>query len=184
LEEARASFDAAVLEIEADLTRRAREVAADWRARHWNAPGLDVGAGRLYEYDSPRLDSLNLRGAGFAAWASAAHGFGSERWLLSAMGRYMSVADQTRTAAGANIRYGGPDLDFFVEYLFREAGAIDQHEIAYGGSYRADESRNIEFGLRTVYNADFDLKRLIPTVKLNWVFGKHRIENLVVRPPR
>ncbi len=64
--------------------------------------------------------------------------------------------------------------------MFREIGAADRHELAYGGMLRVDESRSFEFGLRTSYDTDFDLRGLVPVVKVNWLIGKTRIQDLVL----
>ncbi len=155
-------------------------VVADWRQRNWNATALDIGAGRLYEYTAESIEALDFRGAGWGAWVSAASGFGTDRFLLAGLGSIQDVAGETRTAIGGNVRYGGARFDAFIEYVFREQGAADLHDVAYGGALRLDESRSIEFGLRTSYDTDFDLRALVPVIKLDWLIGKTRIEDLVL----
>lgn len=180
LDQVRDAFNEEARQIETALTDSVKAYVEAWRQNNWNASALDVGAGRLYEYTSAALDSLDFVGAGFGAWLAASTGFGTEHWLVSAMGRVIDVGAGTRAAIGGNIRYGGARFDAFVEYVFAETGGADSHELAYGGAYRLDESRAIEFGLRTAYDTDFDLRTLVPVVKLDWVIGKTRIEDLVL----
>jgi hypothetical protein len=180
LEGQRDAFRAEANAIESELSDSVMAAVQEWRQRNWNETAIDIGFGRLYEYGSDALEDLALAGAGFGGWMSAASGFGTDRWLLSAMANVIDVEDQTRTALGGNVRYGGARFDAFVEYVFREIGGDDRHEVAYGGGYRLDESRSIEFGLRTSYDTDFDLRGLIPVVKLNWLVGKTRIEDLIL----
>lgn len=180
VERARAAFAAETRAIETELTDEVRAYVADWRQRNWNATAIDVGVGRMYEYTAASLDSLDFRGAGFGGWISAASGFGTDRLLVAALGRIQDVGGQTQTAVGGNVRYGGARFDAFVEYVFREIGAADRHEVAYGGALRLDDSRSLEFGLRTSYDSEFDLRALVPVVKLDWLIGKTRIEDLVL----
>lgn len=180
LERQRGAFALEAAAIQGELTDTVQAYVAQWRQEHWNAPAIDVGAGRLYEYTAASFDSLDFRGAGFGAWVSAASGFGTDRFLLAALGQIQDVDGQTRTAIGGNVRYGGARFDAFVEYVFREVGAADRHELAYGGMLRMDDSRSIEFGLRTSYDTDFDLRGLVPVVKVNWLIGKTRIQDLVL----
>lgn len=180
LEETRSRFREEARAIEEGLTRDVQTFVREWRERHWNAAALDIGAGRLYEYAAPAGVDLDLMGAGTGAWVAAAHGLGTDRMLVSAMGRIMDIAGSTRTMLGANVRYGGARYDAFIEYLFRENGGEDLHEIAYGGTVRLDESRSIEFGLRTGYDQSMDLRQAIPIVKLDWLIGKRQIEDLVL----
>lgn len=180
LERQRAAFQAEARAIEAGLVDSVRAYVTDWRGRNWNATALDIGAGRLYEYTAASLEELDFRGAGWGAWVSAASGFGTDRFLLAALGSIQDVGGETRTSIGGNVRYGGARFDAFVEYVFREQGAADLHDVAYGGAMRLDESRSIEFGLRTSYDTEFDLRALVPVIKLDWLIGKTRIEDLVL----
>jgi hypothetical protein len=180
LDQQRDEFNAEARAIEASLSDSVKIAVQDWRQRNWNETAIDVGFGRLYEYESDAIDQLDFQGAGFGGWIAAASGFGTDRWLLGVMGQLVEVADQRRSLIGGNIRYGGPRFDAFVEYVLREAGSTDHHEIAYGGGYRLDDSRSIEFGLRTSYDRDFDLRALTPVIKLNWLVGKTRIEDLIL----
>jgi len=176
----RDEFNAEARAIEAELSDSVKIAVQDWRQRNWNETAIDVGFGRLYEYGTDAIDQLDFQGAGFGGWIAAASGFGTDRWLLGVMGQLMEIEDQRRSLVGGNIRYGGARFDAFIEYAFSEIGSSDGHEIAYGGGYRLDDSRSIEFGLRTSYDRDFDLRRLAPVVKLNWLVGKTRIEDLIL----
>jgi hypothetical protein len=176
----RAEFNAEARAREAALTDSVKAAVQEWRQRNWNETAIDIGFGRLYEYETDAIDELAFQGAGFGGWIAAASGFGSDRWLLGIIGQLMDVENQTRSLVGGNIRFGGARFDAFVEYAFREVGSADLHEIAYGGAYRLDDSRGIEFGLRTSYDRDFDLRALAPVVKLNWLVGKTRIEDLIL----
>lgn len=184
LEETRSRFREQARAIEEGLTQRVQTFVGEWRERNWNAPALDVGVGRLYEYDAPAGGDLDFSGAGTGAWIAGAHGLGTDRLLVSAMGRWVEIEGQTRTVVGGNLRYGGARFDAFIEYLFRENGGEDAHEIAYGGTVRLDESRSIQFGLRTAYDPGMDLRNIVPVVKLDWLIGKSRIEDLVLGLPR
>lgn len=180
LENQRAQFRADSAAIEAAITEDVKAYVADWRQRNWNRTAVDLGVGRLYEVTGSDLDEVDATTAGFGAWASAASGFGTDRFLFSALGRIVDLDDGTQTALGGNVRYGSARFDAFIEYIFREQGGSDFHEMAYGGALRLDDSRSVEFGLRTIYDPDFDLRGYVPVIKLNWLIGKTRLEDVVL----
>lgn len=170
--------------LEDDLRGRIRGMIDERNQAEWNSTALQLGFGRVYHYENPELDRLHLRNAGYGGWVNFATGLGSRDWLVSALGKVTGGSGgMAGSSGGANIRHGGSIFNFFVEYLYRDSddpAAPTSHEIAYGGEYRLDDGRNVEFGLRTAYDTSFHLSELRPVVKVNWKFGRYKVHDLML----
>ena len=144
-----------------------RSVREAYERKHWNSTRLDLGAGRVWTYDNPALDSLRFQDAGLGVWLNGAYGFGTERWLLSGLGRLLEEAGETTYFLGANVRYGFNDINLFIEYVFESLADGDLHTISYGGVFALSSEFTVEFGLRTPLESEFETSRFLPVVKVN-----------------
>lgn len=162
--------------VKTKIAGKLREVKQKYEVEHWNAFRLDVAGGPVYRPESPQLDSLSLTSPteGWGGWMTGAWGFGTDRLLATGMARAITADtghddNQARYFVGVNLRYRyGSSLDnAFVEYIRRFGDRPNRHEIAYGGSLDLTERLNVQFGLRTAYDDDLDLRDLRPTIKLN-----------------
>jgi len=141
----------------------------------------------VYNYDSHALDSLNLQNKGFGIWINGSIGFNplnlfrnaenkirdsKNKAILSAMIKNINIESSNIQFYGLNLRYGSNQTNFFVESAYENIDGEERYIIAYGGEYRIDLKKTIEFSLRTDYNNEFTLKQLIPSIKLNMALSK------------
>ena len=160
-------------EVEARISALVEERTTQYEVEHWNATRVDVAAGRVYTYTGADADDLTLATEGWGGWVTGATGLGTDRVLATGMARAIAAetagAEADRYFVGLNLRYRyGPTLsNAFVEYIRRWGDPESRHEIAYGGSVDLTDRLNVQFGLRTAYDDDLDLRSLLPTLKIN-----------------
>lgn len=159
-------------ELQSSKSEELKNLVRAYLDNHWNSDALDIGFGELYNYESPSIDSLKLTDQGFGVWLSFGTGFGTKNWLLCGLLKGVEINDQLTQFFGVNLRYGGSTINFFAEVIYEKSNQTKKYTIAYGGEYRLDAKRSIEFGLRTGVDTDFNLRSLTPSVKLNWNFGE------------
>jgi hypothetical protein len=151
--------------------QRLRAIKTAYERAHWNAPRVDVAAGRVYGFSQAarvsQADSLSLRSAGWGAWINGATGFDTTDWLLSGLARAITRDDTQTFFAGGNVRYGGDDAHAFVEGGYRWGDRPVETIVAYGGSFSVTSGLNVQFGLRHRFDAALTLEGLAPKVKLN-----------------
>lgn len=167
LEEAHRAMQA-VSDATADQLRAIRR---QYEQAHWNDARLDVAAGRVYTFDqfagAGRLDSLSLAATEWGAWLNGATGLGTQDWLVSGLVRVLDREGETTYFVGGNVRYGGDDANFFVEYARRWGDRSVESLVSYGGSLSLMPQLNVQFGLRTTFDGTLRLDGLAPTIKLN-----------------
>ncbi|MBN1348131.1 hypothetical protein JXJ21_01845 [candidate division KSB1 bacterium] len=139
--------------------------------RTWNSAMLDVGVGKIHSYINPSLDSLVMEDKGFGVWLNGSVGIGKSI-LLSSLVKYIKWEHINTQTVGGNLRYGDSKSNFFVEYVYEKVGDINRNLISYGGEYRIDQKKALEFSLATEYTKKFKLKNLIPQVRVNWNVAK------------
>ena len=77
---------------------------------------------------------------------------------------------------GANLRYGGHDLIFFLEEVYENIEGQDKYTIAYGRDYKIASFLTfliVQFGIRTEYNKSFKISKFFSIVNLNWIPGSN-----------
>lgn len=149
-----------------------KEIHDNYLKENWNSSMVDLGFGRIHNYVSPSLDSLKFEDRGFGFWLNGSVGVG-KNILISGLIKIINLKENNEEFYGANLRFGNSTTNFFVEYIREIVDSEKKNTISYGGEYRIDSKKSIEFGLRTEYNNDFDLKSLIPQVKVNWNLAKN-----------
>ena len=142
----------------------------EFEDEHWNASMLDVGYGQILDYSNSNIDSLNFENKKHAVWVNGS--YGKEKILLSAMYRQYFYSDNNDFLAGINLRYGSSKLNFFIETAYEKIAENDKITIGYGGDYKLNSNYQIQFGLRTEYTKDFNLKSLMPVININWLMNK------------
>lgn len=147
----------------------AKKYSETLEKKNWNKASIDIGYGRIENYLSGNLDSLNFFNGGNGLWISGAFGVGEEI-LLSGMGKYIRMNSIDSYFAGANFRYGSSDFNFFIEYVYESQNKVNSSIISYGGDYRLNKNLLIQFGLSTTYSKDLILKNLKPIINASWVF--------------
>jgi hypothetical protein len=170
------TFEKQVGELQSSKSERLKAVTRAYSQKHWNADAVDIGFGELYTYDSSTIDSLKLKNQGFGVWLSFGTGLGTRNWLLCGLLKGIEIDDRLSQLYGVNIRYGGSTIDFFAEFIYEKNDQIKKYTLAYGGEYRLDANRSIEFGLRTGLDKNVNLRSLTPVVKLNWNFGENPLK--------
>lgn len=158
-------------QVSESTAQRLRSLKRRYEEAHWNDTRVDVAGGRVYEFSGParlqRVDSLSLSSAGWGGWVNAATGFGTEHWLLSGLARAIDRGGATTYFVGGNLRYGGTDSNFFVEYGYRWGDRPEETLVSYGGSLSISPKLNVQFGLRNRFDGDWELQGLSPKIKLN-----------------
>jgi hypothetical protein len=178
-----ARYTIEVEKIEQRATEEILRIVEEKKREDWNATAVDLAVGQLYNYDGDRLESLRFDEKGTSIWVTTATGLRSRNWLLSGQAKWSDLGDTWDNSYGANIRYGGPNLNIFAEFVYeRTEETIDKRTIAYGGEYRFGDTKAFEFGLRTEYDSDFEIDHLIPIVKLNWKLARQTLSELLGLP--
>ena len=138
-------------------------------ADKWNTSMVDLAWGKVYNFERPTLDSLNLLSSGFGIWTNGSYGIG-RKGLLSGTMRYTQI-DTTHTfGMGANFRYGSPRFNFFAETLYnvlQDGAARDKFTMAYGGDFRVGNNVVIGYSIRTVFDENLKFRNLIPVANIN-----------------
>lgn len=140
---------------------------------NWNVTMVDVGYGRIYNYFSESIDSLSFISNGSGVWLSGNFGIG-KKILINGMVKYTKIKNIDITTAGANIRYGGLNGNFFIEGLYNYSSDNGQKKItiAYGGEFKIRKIIALQVGLRTDYSRDLKFRNLIPIVNFNYLLGQ------------
>lgn len=136
---------------------------------NWNSTIIDLGFGKVYNYLSESIDSLTFSNQGGGVWISGNFGIG-KKILINGMVKYSEIRKNSFTTIGANFRYGGLNANFFIEGLYNATNNdnLNKITIAYGGDIRF-KTFALQFGLRTDYTNDFNLKNLVPVVNFNYL---------------
>lgn len=137
---------------------------------NWNSTIIDLGFGQLFNYLSDSFDSLSFQSQGGSAWLSGNIGIG-RNVLINAMIMYSDLSGNQIATIGANIRYGSLKANFFIEGLYNSSSDDNLKKIfiAYGGELKIINSIALQFGLRTEYTKNFNLKKLIPIINVNYL---------------
>jgi hypothetical protein len=139
---------------------------------HWNDPALDLGYGRLSHYTGADLGTLKFDYMGMGMWINGGIGIG-KKILIAGLLRYIDNLNQgvheKRVLGGANVRYGNPKYDFFIEGVFERIQGKNKYTVAYGGNYKISSNIILQFGIRTEYNKDFKFSNLIPLINMSWI---------------
>ncbi len=160
------ALDQKLKEIDQSEKDKLEQTVKQYLEDNWNTSMLDVGYGKVYNYDNPSLDSLKLAAMGEGFWINGSFGIG-RNLLFCAMYKNISFDSGDRNFYGFNVRYGGAQGSFFIEFTSEKERGVQKRTIAYGGEYRANANLMIEFGLRTDYDGDLKLKNLYPVVSIN-----------------
>ncbi|MDW7694445.1 hypothetical protein R9C00_06820 [Flammeovirgaceae bacterium SG7u.111] len=139
---------------------------------NWNSTVIDLGFGQILNYDSEKLDSLNLTNKGFAFWLAGVTGIG-KKVMLNGIIKYSVFDEFKRIEPGGNIRYGSLKVNGFVELLYQYTDFNEMENtkniiLAYGVDYKASNGFYIQASLKTKYDEDFKVRNLIPTISFNY----------------
>jgi hypothetical protein len=155
-----------------------KKLAEKYIEDHWTDWVCDIGGGNVYNYYTPTLDSVQFNTNGFGAWINPAKGFkmsnneNAGKLMLTALFRWIQLDGKDNSYAGMNLRYGKANINGFVEYIYENKNKAESHVIAYGATYKIDNKKAIEFGLRHQLDKNFQLNYLIPTISINWALAK------------
>jgi hypothetical protein len=188
---------------------------------NWNSASIDIAFGKIYSYKTDSagtLSSLRLnRNTGFGAWINGSFGIGKSL-LISGLARATLYEEQldfllkdinnnttsTETAVaknkiysvGANIRYGSPLFNFFVEFLYETKQiktasealnkaftpestnlqivessvkwtGLTPNNITVGGEWRMSRSVILNYGMRCIFDKDWKFNTFIPVATLS-----------------
>ena len=150
-----------------------KQVWIDYQNQHWNASALDVGFGQVFDYSADRLDQLGLARKGTGVWVNGALGFGRQKnkWLLGGLFKLINY-DDTEYTYGLNLRYGSARLNIFAESVWLQTDENTITTFAYGGDYRLNPKVFLQVAIRTEYNEDFNLQKLLPRVNVKWAMNR------------
>lgn len=140
----------------------------EFNKTYWNASVLDLGFGQVFDYTSSALDSLDFDSKKHAVWLNGSLGLG-KKILISGLYRQYFTSDFNDFLAGINFRYGRSNLNFFIEYAYEEIEKKGKNTFGYGGEYKMNKNIQLQFGVRTEYNDEFSLDKLIPMININWI---------------
>lgn len=141
------STEEQILTINSRRNAEINERAAIYVAEYWNAPWLDVAAGKVQTYSTDAEGSLVKlklnRNTAWGFWLNGGLPLG-KRWLVSGLVRtsiyedqvdfllrdktteeelsQQAVADNELWSVGLNLRYGGSIYTFFAEFLHERRG--------------------------------------------------------------
>ena len=149
-----------------DKEKGLEEKIEEWEKLHWNSTIVDIGFGQVFNYDSGKLDSLNLRSQGYSAWLSGVFGIG-KNVMVNGMLKYSNIGSIDYFEVGGNIRYGSNRANVFIEYLY-SSQEDRNNNLAYGIDYKLPNNLVLQASLKTQYNEEFNLKSLIPTIDFNY----------------
>ena len=188
---------------------------------NWNSASIDIAFGKIYSYKTDSagtLSSLRLnRNTGFGTWINGSFGVGKSL-LISGLARATlyeeqldfqlkdinnnTISSATATAnnqiysLGANIRYGNPLFNFFVEFLYETkqtktaAEALDKvfktsssnlqivptsvkwtgltpNNITVGGEWRMSRSVILNYGMRCIFDKNWKFSTFIPVATIS-----------------
>jgi hypothetical protein len=163
----RAALLLEALQLESNIQKEVQRVVAEQLQSDWNSGGLDIAAGYLMNLSSASIDSAKIQSDGFGAWLNGAQKIGN-RAIAAGMAKFVSISDKINQFYGANFKYGDSQKNGFIEFTFENNDNVNIYSIAYGGEYRIDATKAIEFGLRHTFDSDFSLKQLEPSIRINW----------------
>jgi len=165
--------DARYLEEKKRLEREIDSANGVYLNEEWNTSTVDIGYGKVYEYYNPEFETTHHRREGHGFWLNWAWGPDirfRHRVLISGIVRYTEYGREENWLAGVNVRVGGPRLNTFLEFTSRQTFSNFGKTISYGGEYRFDLHRSIEFSLNADFTSAYELHRLYPKMKFNWNF--------------
>jgi len=152
-------------------TQIAQEVLTEWEKENWNATMIDLGFGQIFDYELPtifevvdtqRIDSLVFKRKAYALWLSGIFGIGNNG-MVNAMAKYINDGENDGIKAGFSARYGNEKVNFYAEYAYNSMLQA-KNTIAYGLDYKLENGLIMQASLRTMFNNQFELKQLIPTI--------------------
>lgn len=155
-----------------------KKLAQKYIEEHWADPVVDIGAGQVFNYNTPTLDSINFSTDGVGVWINPAIGIKlsknpeANKIQLAGLLKYIRIGGNDDIYAGANIRYGNGKVNAFAEYIYEKNGKRETNTVAYGLTYKIDNKKIIEVGLRHLLDNKFQLKNFYPAVSLNWALAK------------
>jgi len=154
--------------------KMAKDALSNWEGENWNATMLDIGIGQVFNYNLPTVfeltdttinvvDSIEFSSRTYAIWLSGIIGLGNNG-MVNGMVKYTRDNDGTGgLKAGLNARYGNQKVNIYVEYVYNTISKL-RNNIAYGVDYRLENGLVIQASLNTMFNNEFELKQLVPTV--------------------
>lgn len=158
-----------------------KRLAKNYIDAHWADPVIDIGIGQVFNYGSPNIDSISFSTQGFGVWVNPAIGISRRRdaikFQITALGKWIQINKKDNIYAGVNLRGGSAKTNMFVEYLFEYNSTKRFHTFAFGLSYKVDNKKVIEIGLRRKLDQDFNLKSFYPTIIVNWALAKDILKN-------
>jgi hypothetical protein len=164
-----------ILKLQQETNKNLKKLVDDYEKENWNHGALDIGIGQIFNYDSPNIDSLNFQSKGFGVWINASYSFGIKNVLASSLLKFININGKVNQFYGGNITCGSSTFTGFVEAYYEDNNSDKTFNIGYGGDYRIDNNKSIEFGIQTKYDTKFTFKNLIPKIKINWDFGTNPI---------
>lgn len=171
----------------AEQKDKIRRTAEKFGKRHWNAAQIDLCAGKIFTYDQPRFDSLNLQGEAQSVWVNACLGIG-RRWLVSGLARYSFVWREPELeeismgrgeiwTGGTSLRFGSPRFVAFVEGVVSGGSSmktiadgglnhigVSKITVSYGGDWRINPNAMFSFGLHTNFSEGMKFENVMPVV--------------------
>ncbi|MCX6232967.1 MAG: hypothetical protein NTZ33_15665 [Bacteroidetes bacterium] len=163
-------------DIEKKLFNQKRQIYEKYVEDHWTDFAMDIGIGQLMNYNSPSLDSLKFINNGFGIWINPTIGLkapiGEGKIKMAALFKWVKINSLDDIYGGINLRYGSSNLNAFVEFVYESNNKLITNTIAYGASYKIDNKKLIEFGLRHQMDKNFALNMLYPVISINWVLAK------------
>lgn len=163
----------------------AQDALSNWESENWNATMIDLGFGQVFNYNLPTIfeltdttfnvvDSLEFSSKTYAIWLSGIVGLGNNG-MINGMVKYMHDNDGIGSLkAGLNARYGNEKINLYTEYVYNTISKL-RNTIAYGVDYRLENGLVIQASLNTMFNNEFELKQLVPTV--NFAFQPNMKRN-------
>lgn len=150
-------------------TKKHQDILTNWEKENWNATMIDLGFGQVFNYQLPTIfeiiDTIDLifDSKAYALWLSAVVGLG-KKGMINAMGKYTRENNGNNgIKAGLNARYGNEKINIYTEYVFNTMHNL-KNTIAYGVDYKLENGLIMQASLRTMFNKQFELKQLIPTI--------------------
>jgi hypothetical protein len=155
------------------------EVKNQYYKDNWNASAVDLGFGRVYNYNI-ETDSMYRLNDGLGMWLNGSKDLG-RNFQLTGMMKFMRFNQfDIHFLLGTNLRYGNPRFNFYSEIVydcwsnptaslnpeFKEVRQLEKVTIGYGGELKLNNIIQLNFGVRTNLDQHFKLASILPTANI------------------
>ena len=155
------------------------EVKANYYRENWNTSAIDLGFGKIKNYDI-QTDSVFKLNDGIGMWLTGSKDLGS-KFQATGMVKFTRFGPlNSHVMLGANFRYGNPRFNFYTEIVHdlwnnppkpgeiasREIRQLEKTTFCYGGELKLNNIIQLNFGVRTNLDQHLKLASILPTANV------------------